>query len=281
MSGLETWATFSVDDHRTPIYRQSLALFDKIVVPVPAKPLDGQTLEELDQLNADVAYLEANGAAYRFNWTDSEFWSWRKPLLAEALSVGISRDPYRDSRLMLAEKIDLPGVQAVPVYASAAEYGSTRKALLETPEHIENALTFEILQRLPVPDADTPLANLISLRQNPAFRLALDDLLEWKRTTLPMIVVESDKPRALVAAMGDFDRLTRQYAEAMQAEGYRKVGTVASIFFSLATGEFLGAIKEGLVSFRELREPIWKKLSAMKCAPGGVVYQFEDAVKYS
>ena len=53
---------------------------------------------------------------------------------------------------------------------------------------------------------------------------------------------------------------------------------MASIFFALFTGEVLGAIKEGLVSFREVHEPCWKRVSAMKCAPGGVVYHFKQAV---
>jgi hypothetical protein len=41
---METWATFSVVDHRKPIYRQALALFDRIVVPLPPTPIGNQTL---------------------------------------------------------------------------------------------------------------------------------------------------------------------------------------------------------------------------------------------
>ena len=64
----------------------------------------------------------------------------------------------------------------------------------------------------------------------------------------------------------------------MEAEGHKKEVTVGSIFFSIVTGEVLGAIKEGFVSYREIREPSWKKVSAMKCPPGGVVYHFSEAM---
>ena len=40
---METWATFSTIDHRKPLYRQALALFDRIVVPLPPKPVSQLT----------------------------------------------------------------------------------------------------------------------------------------------------------------------------------------------------------------------------------------------
>ena len=41
--------------------------------------------------------------------------------------------------------------------------------------------TIEVMQRLPVPEWDTPFESLVRLRRNPAFRSALNDPLEWKR----------------------------------------------------------------------------------------------------
>ena len=143
---------------------------------------------------------------------------------------------------------------------------------------VEEALTVEVMQRLPVPEYDTPLENLVKLRENPAFRQALNDLLEWKRDKAPAIVLAEDRKTAMAAAMRDFDRLTRAYAEAIESEGYKKAGSVGSIFFALITGEPIGAIKETFVSFKEVREPCWKKVSELKCAPGGVVYHFQEAI---
>jgi hypothetical protein len=31
---MQTWETFSIIDHRRPVYRQALALVDRIVVPI-------------------------------------------------------------------------------------------------------------------------------------------------------------------------------------------------------------------------------------------------------
>jgi hypothetical protein len=277
---VETWATFSIIDHRNPVYRQSLALFDRIVVPVPPMPIGDQTQEELDQLKAEVDYLVRQNAAKRYEWSSQDFQEWRRPLLAEAIASGLNRDAFQDTRLMVAKNIHLLGpeteeVQAVPVYGGMEQYAKLRQELMV----IVDALTIEIVQRLPVPEEDTPLENLVHLRENPAFRKALDDLLEWKRLRAPAIAMDADRPKAIAAAMRDFDKITKEYAEAMESEGHKRVGSVGSIFFALVTGDVLGAIKEGLVSFREVREPCWKKVSAMKCAPGGVVYHFKEALR--
>jgi len=271
---VETWATFSIIDHRKPIYRQALALFDRIVVPLPPKPIGDQTQEELDQLEAEVDYLEKAKAAERYEWKSAAFEEWRKPFLAESLAAGFNRDAFLDTRLMLSEQFYSRDVQAIPVYGGQQQFEDTRKALMQ----VEEALSIEIMQRLPVPEYDTPLENLVKLRETPAFRRALNDLLEWKRDKAPAIVLAEDRKSAMVAAMRDFDRLTKAYAEAMESEGYKKAGSVGSIFFALITGEPVGAIKEVFVSFREVREACWKKVSEMKCAPGGVVYHFQKGI---
>jgi hypothetical protein len=265
---LETWATFSIIDHRRPIFRQSLALFDRIVVPLPRMPIDDLTQPELDQLKADVYYLESMKAAQPYDWSPVESEKWR---LAESLAAGF--DPYLDTRLKLSNEFYAPDVQAIPVYGGQKQYVDATSELA-----MEDALTVEIMQRLPIPEDDTPLENLVNLRNTPAFRRALDDLLEWKRDKAPAILLAENRENAMAAAMRDFDKLTRAYAGVMESEGYKKAGSVASVFFTLLSGEILGAIKEGLVSFRELREPCWKKVSEMKCAAGGVVYHFLDAI---
>jgi hypothetical protein len=250
------------------VIRSTIYLQSTIVVPLPPKPIGDQTQEELDQLEAEVDYLKEAQAAEPYEWKSAAFEDWRKPFLAESLAAGLNRDAFVDTRLMLSEQFYSPDVQAIPVYGGPQQFADSCKALAQ----VEEALTIEIMQRLPVPDYDTPLENLVKLRGTRAFRRALNDLLEWKRDKAPAIVLAKDRKTAMAAAMRDFDKLTKAYAEAMESEGYKKAGSVGSIFFSLITAEPLGAIKEALVSFRELREPCWKKVSEMKCAPGGVVY---------
>ena len=288
---METWATFSITDNRAPIYRQALALFDRIVVPLPPAPIGDQTQEELDQLGAELDVLYNAKAAVPYAWDSSLFQEWRLPYLKEAVAAKIGRDIFQDTRLMIAEElkktdaslnprlvleeeIGADDVQAIPVYGDPLSFSASCNTLMQA----EFALTIEIMQTLPVPDKDTPLEDLIRLRNASAFRRALDDLLEWKRDKAPAIVLAGDRKAALQAAMRDFNRLTKTYAEAMESEGFKKAGNVGSIFFALFTGEPIGAIKESLVSFREMREPCWKKLSEMKCAPAAVVYQFSHAL---
>jgi hypothetical protein len=99
---METWATFSIIDHRRPIYRQALALFDRIMVPLPSKPIGDQTQEELDQLKVEIDYLKEANAAEPYEWKSAEFEQWRKPILAESLAAGLNRDALLDTRLKFA-----------------------------------------------------------------------------------------------------------------------------------------------------------------------------------
>lgn len=183
----------------------------------------------------------------------------------------------------IVEQFHSKDVQAVPVYGGQQQFAESQPTSEQAQQTalVEQALTVEVMQRLPVPDYDTPLESLIRLRQNPAFRSALDDLLEWKRGEVPAIVLAPDRARAITIAMRTFDRLTKKYAEAMESEGFNKLGSVGSVFFALFTGEPFAAIKETLVSFHEVREPCWKKMSELKCAPGGVVYHFREALGVS
>jgi hypothetical protein len=273
---METWATFSIIDHRQPIYRQALAIFDKIVVPIPKEPIGNQTVDELERLTAEVQYLEEEGAAVSQKWDSELFQEWRRPFLAEALSANLNRDVFSDTRLMLAEQLESEEVETVPVYGDMAEYARSKTELM----HIEEALTVQITQRLPVPEHDTPFAELIKLRrENDAFRTALTEMLEWKRHRAREILGERHRAPEIAAALRDFDTYTKKYADAMRAAGHQKMVVVGSILISAAMLDVRGVIKEGLVSFRELREPSWKKVSEMKCAPGGVVYHFQEAMK--
>ena len=273
---MQSWATFSIVDHRQPIYRQALAIFDKIVVPVPDSPIGDQSVEELAQLNVELDYLVENSAAVRYPWDSMMFQQWKQdPSLAEAVSASLNRDLLYDTRLMLAQTLASDDVETVPVYGDHAAYESATKQLYAP----EIALKVAVTQRLPVPDQDTPLDDIIRLRnENAAFQTAVANMLEWKRGKAREVFGAPDRDQAVAAAMRDFDRITKEYAEAMDAAGHKRLASVASIFISAATGDVTGVIKEGLVSFCEFREPIWKSVADKKYAAGGVVYHFKEAL---
>ncbi|MET0661171.1 MAG: hypothetical protein ABW110_23780, partial [Steroidobacteraceae bacterium] len=209
------------------MYRQALALFDGIVVPIPPHPIGDQTTQELEQLSSDVEYLRQHGAAQPFVWSPRDFAEWRQPFLAEAAAAGVNRDAFQDTRLMIADALKLEGVQAVPVYADELAYESARDALMA----VDQVLTAKIMQRLVVPEDDTALEDLVRLRNdNVAFKHALHDLLEWKQTKVLVIAHRGNRELEIEKAMKQFDQLTLQYAKAMEAAGFKRVINVASIF---------------------------------------------------
>src|SRR5262245_40343337 len=91
----EYWATFSIYDHRTSLYRQALILFDRIVVPVPTRTIGNLTMHEIDHLAAEVEFLEERGAAKKIDWDPDEFALWRKE--ADAAESGLQETDAAES----------------------------------------------------------------------------------------------------------------------------------------------------------------------------------------
>jgi hypothetical protein len=175
---------------------------------------------------------------------------------------------------MLAQKFKSDDVEAFPVYGDRAHYENSKLDL--TP--VEEALTVAITQHLPVPAQDTPLENLVRLRNDAAFQAARTKMLEWKRRGVQEILLAPDREQKIADQMKEFDALTKAYSKEMHAAGHHKMTVAVSIFISAVTAEWVGVFKEGAVSFSELREPSWKKVTQMDCAPGGVVYHFQEAL---
>ena len=51
----EYWATFSIFDHRGPLYRKALVFFDRVVMPVPTVPLKDIEEQEIEALDVDAS----------------------------------------------------------------------------------------------------------------------------------------------------------------------------------------------------------------------------------
>lgn len=224
----EHWATFSIYDHRTAIFRQALLLFDRIVVPVPAAPFRKLTLEELDALNADVDYLRANDAAVPFEWDPERFHRWQASVAGEALASTLNRDPLYATRLQLAREAlplkpaGVDSVVAVPVYGSEAEFGDSTEELRE--DGLQDTVLLEVvLPRLPVPAPRTSLETIIDLRNRESFREAIFNLRKWQAKVLPDLLKDpGNRDRHLRAAAADFDRWIRQYTEAVADANFAK-----------------------------------------------------------
>jgi len=284
----EHWATFSIYDHRTDLYRRALLLFDRIVVPIPSTPFGRLTPAEIEQLSSDVDYLQENDAAIRFDWDPQGFQDWQKSVVGEAMASTLTRDRQLATRLQVAQdctKLIPPGignVSAVPVYRDPVTYDASVEDL---KYDVQEAPLLEIvLPRLAVPEPDAPLSSIVEFRKKEEYRDSLYHLRRWQDKILPEIMNEQDpqkRKRYLDRASRDFDHWIKIYAEAMEDANFAKMkaAVVSVLAVGAALSPFSGhlvvalsAVASPLFSIRELRKPCWKVVGEKECAPAAIVY---------
>lgn len=284
----EYWATFSIYDHRGSLYRRSLALFDRVVIPVPKKPIGNQTEEELDALKADVDYLVGEDAAVGFDWDSDKFHDWQKSIDREILATVLAKDKLYATRFLLKEKFndlsqeELPkgvdSVTALPVYGTRARYDTVVKEL----EHdVAEKLTLEVvMENIPMPGDHVGLPEIIELRKRDDYKESLEALRRWQRDQIPKMLKQGD-PKELREAAQDFKRLVTKYEKAMSNAKYDKLTTavcsVLAVGATLAVGAApllvtMSGVAPAVFSFRTLITPCWKQVADKECAPAGVVY---------
>jgi uncharacterized pyridoxal phosphate-containing UPF0001 family protein len=116
------------------------------------------------------------------------------------------------------------------------------------------------------------------MRESAAFQQAMNDLNDWKYLRIPAILLAPDHEAELRRAIQDFNKMADKYKAAMKEQQRTTPLKILSILVSAATGDAIGAIKEGATWVNESRTPRWMELAERKYAPGGVVYQFQEAV---
>ena len=212
----EYWSAFSIFDHRGPLYRKALVLFDRVVMPVPTAVVRNSKQElvidqqEIDALSTDADYLVKEGAAIRFDWDINEFYKWREntssqdSLNSEALAKVLVNDPPYATRLQLSQKYSelakskLPegvdSVVAVPVYSSKEKYDSATSDLLTAEQS-----TLEIVtKKLAVPAENTPLESIIRLRDKPQFRDSMYQLRRWQTQIVDQLLQRQGDPTKIL-----------------------------------------------------------------------------------
>jgi hypothetical protein len=284
----EYWATFSIYDHRKPLYKRSLVLFDRVVIPIPAKPVGNQTQEELDALKVDVDYLEEENAGRSFPWDSDAFHEWQETINGEVLAAALAKDPLFATRMLIKEKLKnltkdmLPkGVDSVTpmtVYGTRQKYQAAAKDLAQ---ELGQRLTLEVVMKeLSVPANGVSLPDIIEFRKREDYKEALYALRKWQREQVPKLLNEnSDK--ALRDAAEDFKHLVGRYQKAMSAAKYKKVQTgvcsILAVGATLAVGAAplvvaLSALAPALFSLKSLMTPCWKQVAEKDCAPAALVY---------
>lgn len=284
----EYWATFSIYDHRTPNYKRSLILFDRVVIPVATQPYRGLTAAELDQLSAETDFLVREGRAVRFDWDPEHFAAWQQEMAGKALAAYLGQDAQADTRYQLQWEVEqgIVGlgqpqdieVLAVPVYSSLQDF-----------EHLaEERQTLEIiLAALPVPDENAPLETICRLREREDFATSLHKMRIWQdEVVLDLLRANSERERRV---------LLRQARAQLQdwIATYRRLVSDAGLANQSATLSAITSIGRGLagdatalpkladalgdvVKVRSAVRPTWKTVADLECAPAGVVIAAED-----
>jgi hypothetical protein len=288
----EYWGTLSLYDHRKSMFVKSLVLFDRIIIPIPNKPVYDLTNQELDKLYADSSYLKKNNAAEIYDWDISEFQAWRDDFIRESLSAK-STDLLYDTRLMLAGKADtlkpkdVYDIVSVPIYGAREQFSDAYKTLMPVKEN----LIVELSQLISVPSADTPLENIIELRNRESFQSSRRALRDWQLKTLPELLTEKSE-KHLILAKEDFMRMLKRYEEEMQKGNFKKTKLVVTSLLALgglleaATGHmpeaiaFMSGVAPSLFALKEATLPIWKDLRDKSFEPAGVIYEANEMFKH-
>lgn len=295
------WATFSIFDFKTPRFRQALVLFDKIVVPIPTKPVKGSkgeiTSEDLDRLSADVAYLEREDAAMEFKWDKQEFDQWRTSDSAEAMAQVLDRDRELATRLQLQESIEkslrekklitgqghnstaVTNATVVPVYAQVSDYQEAMR------ESFAEAQVIEIVSaELPMPEDNEPLESIIKLRQRVSFQVFMPAFRKWQEeVTLRLLRAGDDdviRKREILAATRELRDAIVKFKRAVEEAKFAKIRkgiTLPLVVGSAAFGHvqpLLAAAAEAgpeLFNVRDLLRPWWRPLQVAEFALAGVI----------
>jgi hypothetical protein len=292
----EYWATFSIFDHRGPLYRKALVLFDRVVMPVPTAPVGNLKQPEIDSVAADADYLTASGAGIRFDWNPDEFFAWREGTVkqdsmhGEALAKVLAKDPPYATRLQLSQKYTgiakemLPAgvdaVTAVPVYSSPKIYDDAAASL----DSAERQALEVILKHIPVPADDTPLENIVELRGDPQFRNSMRKLRKWQGDVVNDVLLKGSD-RAIREANAELESWIAQYEQAMNNAKIKKISTtilsIIAIGASLTTGAGIpillaAKLASPLWTLREISKPCWKDVAEKEFAPAGVIYAAEQ-----
>ncbi|HAL81614.1 MAG TPA: hypothetical protein DCO83_04750 [Mucilaginibacter sp.] len=287
----EYWGTLSLYDHRDAMFIKSLVLFDRIVIPVPNKPIHDITSQELDRLSADAAFLEDSDAAIIYPWEQDQFDEWRDSFLKESLAAK-STDLLYDSRLWMTAKSDqikphgVYDVTAVPIYGAKAQYENIY-GKLESPK---NNQILELSQLISVPNGVTPLQDIVELRNKESFQSARRALRKWQVDTMPELLSEPSE-KLLAKGMEDFKEMLRRYEEEINKGNFKTRKIVVTSLLALgsllagALGHTATAIAiisgaaPNLFSLKESNVPAWKDLRDKPFEAAGVIYQANKALE--
>lgn len=294
----ECWGTFSIYDHRSAAYKQSLLYFDRIVVPVPNAPIFDLSEPEIERLRTEVKFLESEGVARLVEWDQAEFENWRdnRETRGVGASEGLARrlvgDPPYQTRLMLKEETDRKldtlrtetealSITAVPVYPAKHRFDAAAHAF---EGYLPEQLTVDVILRaLPLPSPESSFEDILRVRSEKSFQKSLLALRRWTQSNVVPRPGE-DPPTTARRAASQLQDLADRYRDALTEARYNKIsGTITSVLAIGAVAashadpvlKILAGLAAPTLSFRSLLRPCWKDLQETQSFAAAVICEAE------
>lgn len=172
-------------------------------------------------------------------------------------------------------------IVSMPVYGAREEFNNVYSKLY----HVKNeGVMLELSQLLSVPEKNTPLAEIIRLREKKSFKSARRAFKEWQFKKVPEILGEKSE-KNINLATDEFIHMLNRYEEEIQKGKFKKRKIVITsilalgALFSAAIGEtqtaiaFASGAAPNLFSLREAASPIWKDIRDKDFEAAGIIYE--------
>jgi len=281
------WGILAPNDHRKPLFRTSLLLFDQLVVPDSPLISNDLSAQEIDQFCADIDYLSGQGAVQQFHWNQQEFENWCRKSSGSSGDEVLQRWPNCATRYYLQHQCsglladDRSPVAAFPLYLNPKFFD----IISLTPEDSrgDGRLILEVIfPNFPTPSEETSLEEILFRRREKSFEASLQKMRSWQLDVLPEL---ADDPRdhAIRMAAKEFEGYVTDYENAVREINVARRNTIVTWAFKVGMSlepkiptvvkALLGMWNPRLLSMRKVFTPNWKLLLDKPFAPAGVIHE--------
>ena len=281
------WGILAPNDHRKPLFRSSLLLFDQLLIPDSPSIANDLDSAEIDRLLKDVDYLSGRGVVQQVHWDRKDFEAWCKKISPSNPEEVLRKWPNCAARYylqhqysgLLADK-EAP-VAAFPVYLNH-KFFDIISAKPQVSSADQRLILEVVLPNFPAPSEGASLDDILWLRESKSFQAALQKMRSWQMDVFPGLADDS-KGHEIRRAAQEFERYVTEYKSAVHEIGVAKRNT--SVVWAFSVGAFLAPKiapvvmlllriwNPRLVSVKETFTPAWKLLLDKPFAPAGVIHE--------
>ena len=281
------WGILAPNDHRKPLFRSSLLLFDQLIIPDSTSIARDLEPQEIDQLETDVAFLCRRGVVQRVHWDQNEFESWCRKISPSNPNEILSKWPNCAARYYMQHKYsglsvdEKSPVAAFPLYLNH-RFFDLLSPNPQAPSADQRLILEVIFPSFPVVSEKLSLDKILSRRESKSFNVCLQRLRSWQMEVLPDLAEELNE-RKIEKAATAFESYVIQYRNAVREIGIARRNTGVAWAFSVSALLapkiapmllFLLRIwNPKLLSAKDAVTPAWKLLLDEPFAPAGVIHQ--------